>query len=98
MTDSERLTLIREVFDAVFLATDSFTGDDLGCELAYLFAAVAGANPFGPKLTNDRVEWSEEEHGTHLTLFRELFSTQEGQVHAVWQFIDTTSDDEEENS
>lgn len=83
MNENERLSLIREVFEAVFKATSSFTGDDLGCELAYLFGAIAKANDA------ECVEWAEESHEYHLELFRQLFPAD----HKVWQFINVLEEE-----
>jgi len=86
MTDTERLALIREVFERAFKATDSFAGDDLGCELAYLFGAITGANEA------ECVEWREDSHEDHLGLFRELFCVD----HPVWRFIEVPEEGESE--
>jgi hypothetical protein len=73
-----RLTLIRDVFLTVFDATGSFAGDDLGSELAYLFASIAKVGDV------EQVEWGEDSHEPHLALFRQLFPAE----HRVWNFID----------
>jgi hypothetical protein len=91
MTDAERLDLIREVFEKCFVATNSFDGEDLGCELGYLFAEIANRMP--PEPENDwGVEWCEETHEYHLKLFMSLFPAD----HKVWPFIDIVTDDNDE--
>ena len=93
MTDSERLDLIREVFEKCFVATDSFVGEDLGYELRYLFAEIANRIP--PEPENDwGVEWCEESHEYHLKLFRSLFPAD----HEVWQFIAIVADEDESDA
>ena len=90
----ERADLLAEVSEALYAATSSFAGDDLGTDLAYLYPAI---------IKGTQVQWLEREarqvaemwgedpecaaevalHNT-LLLFRYLFP--EG--HAVWDYID----------
>lgn len=76
LSDTERLSLIREVFEKLFDATSSFEGD-LGCDLSYLLGAIAGAQDA------ECVEWEEECHEVILNLCRETFPAD----HPVWHFI-----------
>ena len=80
MTDAKRLKLILEVFETLYKATDSFLGDDLGCELAYLFAVIANPGPLGS------VDWDKIAHEPHLDLFRHCFPAS----RPVWQFIQSS--------
>ena len=82
MTDTARIALIREVMETCMRETESFVGDELGMELAYLFGAVAKARDA------ECVEWSKDSHEYHLDLFRTLFPAD----HLVWQFIEIIDD------
>ena len=89
-TLQERADLVAEVADTLYENTSSFSGDDLGTDLAYLYPAI---------IKGTQVEWRESEsqetaamyagepaaevalHNT-LLLFRHLFP--EG--HPVWNY------------
>jgi hypothetical protein len=87
----ERADLVAEVADTLYANTGTFSGDDLGTDLAYVYPAI---------IRGTQVEWRESEAQEvaakyagepaaevamqcSLLLFRHLFP--EG--HAVWQYI-----------
>jgi predicted nucleotidyltransferase len=77
MNPSDRVALIREVFEAVF-REESFREDDIGVQLAYLFGAIAqGGDTNGIELDPDT-------DGAVLALFERLFPAN----HPVWAFIE----------
>ena len=80
MNDEQRCQLAREVFNKVFLKTDTLNHDNIGTHLAYLLGAILDS-----RLDHCAVDWSEEneEHDTTLPLFREWFPVE----HAVWKHI-----------
>ena len=90
-TLQERADLVAEVAETLYAATSSFSGDDLGTDLAYVYPSI---------IRGTQVEWRESEaqetaamyagepaaevalHCT-LLLFRYLFPA----GHPVWDYI-----------
>lgn len=69
----DRLRLIRDTYLRVYAATEVFSEDDIGTELAYLLGAIA---------TRGMVELAAD--SALLAILRREFPG----GHAIWQFID----------
>lgn len=75
LTDTERCALIERVADKAHDETESWRSEDhLGCDLAYLFWAIAAGSTVGC-----------EPDSPMLVLFREWFAPED----VIWSFIET---------
>ena len=78
MSDSERLQLIRQVFDALFRTTESFH-NRTGGNLAYLLGGIASNTPMDFGEPNDR---------KFVGRLRRTLP----EPHPVWAFVRTVPD------
>lgn len=68
----EKVALTTEVYDAVYVGTESFEVDNIGSDLAYLLGAI---------LKHHKCEWSEEP--PLFLVLRAAF----GPEHPVWEYV-----------
>lgn len=87
MTDSERVKLVHDVLNDCVGSTSTILSDagDLGGQLAYLLGAICNTSIERPGIEL-------EEGDDVLDFFRMVFPDE----HAVWQFIEATSDPQQE--
>ncbi len=72
----ERVSLIREVVEFMFEATESWEPDHLGCQMAYLLGTIAEAKGF-----------SQFEPNSDSRPLLSLLSTKFEKQHALWGYV-----------
>lgn len=80
MDTQSRHTLARDVFDAVFIAFETFNDNHVGADLAYLLGAILNG-------CGDNVDWRHDEMGGRIPAIIPVLKESFPPDSPLWQFI-----------